>query len=360
MNPLNYDNIANLIIENKPKEIDEKDLFLKEYVKSVGELFKPNNHKSCPICKSADNVIKYGKSNRGIQRYRCKKCRKVFSDITGSPLSYSKKPIDLWIKYMFFIEERATLRQIAKSLKIDLKTAFHWRHKILSAAGTKIMNKKLLNIEVDEVKIKESFKGNHTFNKNFLFRRIDKEEYMLNGQRLKRKNIIILNCKDKYDNKFIKPSSKSTINREILNKILKPIINETSDYISSPRNWAYFYFAKDNNIKAKIDGSMGFILKYFKKIVILNKDGKHNLKIRKRGREFKKFLKDFHNVASKYLSFYINWFVLVLEESNKCFVLFKNFITSKKQLKVSDFSNVNYKGEILRNENIHKESACGI
>lgn len=124
MNPLNYDNIENLVVENKFKESAEKDIFFKVYVESVGDLFR-TDHKECPVCKNADNVIKYGKSNRGIQRYRCKKCSKNFSDITGSPLSYSKKPIDSWIKYMFFIEKKATLRQIAKALKIDLKTAFH-------------------------------------------------------------------------------------------------------------------------------------------------------------------------------------------------------------------------------------------
>lgn len=361
MNSLNHDKILEILDKyfyNNSIEIKEEYMYSQEDIKNAENVFKVEANKDCPVCKNSENVIKYGKSKKGIQRYRCKKCCKNFSDITGSPLSYSKKPIDMWIKYMFCIKEKLTLRKIAEILNIDLKTSFHWRHKILSVIGTKIMNKKLFNIEVDEIRLKESFKGNHSINKNFSISRLDKESYMLNGQILKRKNIIILNCKDIEDNKFIKPSSKSFINGEILHTILKPIIDEKSRYIATPRNWTYFYFAKDNKMKVIIDGSMGFNTKYFEKLVILNTCGMHNKEIIKRGREFKKFLKSFHNVASKYLSFYINWFVITLEETNMSLGLLKKFITGKKQLRAEDFKIVNYKGEIFRDTNFCDKTVC--
>ena len=359
---LNNDKVLEIIEKyfcKKTKEVKEEDIYSKKDIKYAEKIFRINVHKDCPICKSRENVIKYGKSKNGMQRYRCKRCSKNFSDITGSPLSYSKKPINLWIKYMFCIKEKLTLRKIAEILNIDLKTAFHWRHKILSVVGTKIMNKKLFNMEISEIKIKESFKGNHSINKNFQMARIDKESYRLNGQILKRKNIIILNCKDEKDNKFIKPSTRnSSINKEILNAVLKPIINKESNYISVSRDWTYFYFAKENNMKVKISAAMGFNTKYFKKLVILNTEGPHNKQVRKIGIEFKLFLRSFHNVASKYLSFYINWFVSTLEETNIAFGLFRKFITGKKQLRVEDFKMVNYKGEILRDDKPHGGVAC--
>ena len=49
----------------------------------VGD-FCPNN--SCSDAGKADsgNIIKYGRTAKGLQRYRCKTCGKTFSENTGT------------------------------------------------------------------------------------------------------------------------------------------------------------------------------------------------------------------------------------------------------------------------------------
>lgn len=136
--------------KNKSHEIFDSENIIKAK-KSLCHSYR----KECHYC-AGDKINKNGKTKQGRQRYICKECGKSFSDMTGSPLSYTKKPIDKWIKYTLCIKEGFSLRKISEILDINLTTSFHWRHKILSVAGTKIMNKKLSGtIEVDEVVIKE-------------------------------------------------------------------------------------------------------------------------------------------------------------------------------------------------------------
>ena len=56
------------------------------------ELYDNKNiakYSNCPHCHGK-NFIKFGKYN-GIQRYRCKTCKKTFSNTTNSIWKYSKK-----------------------------------------------------------------------------------------------------------------------------------------------------------------------------------------------------------------------------------------------------------------------------
>jgi transposase-like protein len=49
----------------------------------VGD-FCPNEN--CPDAGKTDegNIVKYGTTAKGLQRYRCKTCRKTFSENTGT------------------------------------------------------------------------------------------------------------------------------------------------------------------------------------------------------------------------------------------------------------------------------------
>lgn len=303
------------------------------------------DRKECHYC-GGDNINKNGKTKQGRQRYICKECGKSFSDMTGSPLSYTKKPVDKWIKYTLCIKAGFSLRKIAEILEINLTTSFHWRHKILSVAGTKIMNKKLSGtIEIDEVGIKESFKGNHSLNKKFSIVKSDKDKYIQNNEVFKREKIMILNCKDTSDNKFIKPVAKRNINLESLEKFLKPILKEDCNCLATPSNYKYYYFTKAYGLKLSMHGAINLF-----KGITTNISGIDNKIAAQRGKAFKLFLRSFHNVASKYLGFYINWFVMFIVEDNQGLSLFRKFVKGKKQLRVEDFKKVNFRGDILRNK----------
>ena len=48
----------------------------------------------CPRCQSKSTIC-HGKAD-DRQRYLCKSCRHTFTDFTGTPLAYVKKPADMW------------------------------------------------------------------------------------------------------------------------------------------------------------------------------------------------------------------------------------------------------------------------
>ncbi len=84
----------------------------------------------CPRCRSR-RIIRWGAFS-GRRRYRCKGCRRTFSDLTATPLAYSKKP-GLWPAFSACMVESATVREVARRLGVDKDTAWRWRHALLAA-----------------------------------------------------------------------------------------------------------------------------------------------------------------------------------------------------------------------------------
>lgn len=85
---------------------------------------------TCPYCQTTD-FCKYGKDN-GIQRYKCKKCRKTFRKTTGTATHQMHKK-ELIDKYIQTLKKGLSIRKAAQEVGISPKTAFAWRHKLLSS-----------------------------------------------------------------------------------------------------------------------------------------------------------------------------------------------------------------------------------
>ena len=86
--------------------------------------------KTCLHCGSA-TVVKNGHSC-GLQRYRCRACKKTYNATTGTPLA------GLHRKERFFqqgacLAEGLTVRQAAAELGVATSTAFRLRHRFLTA-----------------------------------------------------------------------------------------------------------------------------------------------------------------------------------------------------------------------------------
>lgn len=82
----------------------------------------------CPHCRST-RVQRWG-SFSGRQRYRCRDCRRTSSDLTGTPLAYSKRPA-LWGEFAGCMLESLSVRAAGRRLGIDKDTAWRWRHALL-------------------------------------------------------------------------------------------------------------------------------------------------------------------------------------------------------------------------------------
>ena len=75
--------------------------------------------------------VKFG-VDKGSQRYKCKSCKRSFTEYTGTWMAglHKKDKID---QYLALMHQEKSLDKIKEALSINKKTAFDWRHKILSA-----------------------------------------------------------------------------------------------------------------------------------------------------------------------------------------------------------------------------------
>lgn len=89
-----------------------------------------NKQIGCPHCGSMKHY-RFGK-DKGSQRYKCNTCKKTFTEYTGTWVAglHKKEYINEYIELM---NQGLSLDKIKKALKINKKTAFDWRHKILSS-----------------------------------------------------------------------------------------------------------------------------------------------------------------------------------------------------------------------------------
>lgn len=115
----------------------------------------------CPHCNSR-NVVRFGKTKQGTQRYRCKDCGKTFTATTGTLFSHSRRPA-LLRQYLECMNQHLSLRKTAKICGISLKTSFTMRHRILDTLSSANAESRLDGIvEADETFLDLSFKGNHS------------------------------------------------------------------------------------------------------------------------------------------------------------------------------------------------------
>ena len=89
-----------------------------------------NNH-HCPHCH-LNKICKNGTAS-GYQQFRCNACKKNYTIRTKTILQNTHKSIEIWQEYIELFSQGLVLRKIVEKMnkKINLKTAFYWRHKIL-------------------------------------------------------------------------------------------------------------------------------------------------------------------------------------------------------------------------------------
>jgi transposase-like protein len=111
---------------------------------------------NCPHCNSK----KYRKNgiDKGSQRYYCNNCRRTFTEYTGTWMASIHKK-DLLGDYLKLMEQELSLDKIKERLKINKKTAFDWRHKVLSGLDNVDMGEFTGITESDETFFLLSEKG---------------------------------------------------------------------------------------------------------------------------------------------------------------------------------------------------------
>lgn len=188
--------------------------------------------KSCPHCQS-NNFIKYG-SYKSIPRFMCNSCGRTFSVRTKTPWYYSKKPDDYWRRFINLLMSNETLMTCADTLKINVATAFYWRHKVLSAIK--------FTTDVDVL-------SNHAFIMNYFIKESFKGTN--HAPMMPREKLWVAMSVDTSENTIALPYCKSTWNKEKFAEIVWTKI-ESKAYISTSGNRYITAFACGHNKNLKM------------------------------------------------------------------------------------------------------------
>ena len=119
----------------------------------------------CPFCQSG-NIKKQFTPEGRVFKYLCLDCNSIFEDDTGSPLSGSTIPLQLWIQCWYLSQYCNSLQYIADKLNLDLNTITNMLHSMQHLFQTDALilktkdSKNFVNNEILNKKshIEEAFK----------------------------------------------------------------------------------------------------------------------------------------------------------------------------------------------------------
>lgn len=278
-------------------------------VEDMDEHSRFKNGRICPHCKS-NKVVK-----RGIvakhQRFYCPHCKKYFTIYANTILNYTKKDISVWKRYikMMFEPKPKTIKEIAEKLNISDRTAFRWRHKILSVLETKFMNDSLSGIvEADETFVLTAHKGFH----------IEGIKGRKRGggskfRGLSHEQTGVLVAIDRSKNLVSQVYGFGRITTQQVSNVLNNRIKNDSLMITD-KCAAYRHFAEENSLTLK---QLKSGQPYGKEIHLNTVNNYHAV--------FKRWVRGFNGISTKYLNCYLAWFKFV-KQKNDCGYLFNNLI----------------------------------
>ena len=110
----------------------------------------------CPACASP-HWQRHGQAN-GLQRYRCRDCRRTFNDLSGTPLARLRLR-GKWIDYLGALLDSLSVRSSAERTGVHRNTAFRWRHRFLAQLKHERSQRLHGILEADEMFLLESQKG---------------------------------------------------------------------------------------------------------------------------------------------------------------------------------------------------------
>ncbi len=244
----------------------------------------------CPHC-STTGAIRFGKF-KGRQRYRCKACRKTFSDFTRSPLYRSHYP-EKWLSYAECMLKGMCLRATADEIGVTLPTAFYWRHKILKALRKLDLSSFEGITECDETFFLYSEKGQ----RHITGRKPRRRGGVASKRGLSHEQVCVLVAYDRSgDQTLSKVACTGMISRNPIDQIIGPFVTPTTVLCTDAAR-GYRPYCKAKGIQhvqlAKGQRKHGIYH-------VQNVNSYHSA--------LKKWIMRFNGVASKYLDGYLAWF----------------------------------------------------
>ena len=250
--------------------------------------------KPCPHCASED-VYKRGQQGGGCM-YSCKKCKKWYSETTGTPL-YDIKLKSKWQAYIRCMEQGMPIKKIAKELEISIQTSFDWRHKILSSLNQFEPQTLSSEVECDEMELSMNNKGERNLDRKPRQRGSD---FKRNQGKENVTVVQVITAVERSGNKYLKAIASKRLSKEAITRTLGDKLSEGVTLITD-KHRSYKAFAKDNpSIKHKALLSKDHVDQEDKTVNLQTVNNTHT--------QLRQFLRPFNGVSSKYLQNYLNWF----------------------------------------------------
>lgn len=111
---------------------------------------------ACPHCKGAW-VVRNGSAS-GLQRYKCRGCRRTFNALSATPLARLRMKAK-WLVQQDVMHQGLSVNQAATNLGVAATTAFRWRHRFLRLAQAVKAQELTGVVEADETYFLRSSKG---------------------------------------------------------------------------------------------------------------------------------------------------------------------------------------------------------
>ncbi|MEH7239288.1 IS1595 family transposase [Bacillus sp. JJ1562] len=254
---------------------------------------KNKNGYHCPDCES-EHIVRYGTYSTIVdgdevekQRYRCKACKKAFTDLTNTA-QYRTRHLNQWIKFIECMIEGYSLRKSAELVgNVTHVTLFYWRHKLLSS----LIQMEISNfegiVEMDETYFLYSEKGQ---------RKIKDRKPRKRG--ISNEQVCVLVARDREKMTFSQTLGMGRLTKEQLDKAIgHKLSNENVLCTDSWRAFKTYAAEKGMDIyQFKSDGKVPTMGLYH----IQNVNNYH--------RRLKGWIQRFNGVATKYLNNYLAWF----------------------------------------------------
>lgn len=196
----------------------------------------------CPHCNCSD-IIGHG-NYRGRKRYKCKTCKKIFNDLTGTSVSKIHKKKE-WQKYMSCISEGMTLRESAKQCNISYQTSFIWRHKILSSLYDIGCAKMEGIIEGDETFFLYSEKGK----RNIIGRKPRKRGSKASRAGINDEHIAVIVSTDRHGDFVANVSGRGRVSAKSIDKCIGKWIGNKAEVLCTDSHRSYGSFAKKKGLQ---------------------------------------------------------------------------------------------------------------
>jgi transposase-like protein len=260
---------------------------------------QPTDPWPCPYCHS-HFVVRWG-GFAGRHRFRCKRCRRTFSDFTGTCLAYLKRT-DAVLAYAAGMQRSETVRSAASRLDISPTTAFRFRHRLLARLRRVEADRLEGRILLSEIAMRYSQKGQRNLPRPARRRgggpAIGYDRVLL---------IFAQEARPVTDNSHGfagEIAGRYMVTSDMLRRALLPLLVPGCTIVAPFRRFsAYASFC--NAARLKLETPNGEARSGGKRALlppIAVRDGLAH--------QFRSWLEPFRGVATRYLDHYIGWFLL--------------------------------------------------